>query len=55
MLWLETGHPRFHELKVTWRIGGAAGQVIAASNDSRNLDLEPLNLAPGTVVHAEIA
>jgi hypothetical protein len=54
VLWLETGHPRFHELKVTWRIGGPDGQVIAAGNDSRNLDLEPLNLAPGTVVHAEI-
>ena len=54
VLWLETGHPRFHELKVTWRIGGPEGEVIAAAADSRNLDLEPLDLAPGTVVHAEI-
>jgi hypothetical protein len=54
VLWVETGHPRFHELNVTWRIGGPTGQVIAAAQDSRNLDLEPLNLAPGTVVWAEV-
>jgi IgA Peptidase M64 len=53
VLWVETGHPRFHELNVTWRTGGSTGPVIATGN-SRNLDLEPLNLAPGTVVHAEI-
>ena len=52
VLWLETGHPRFHELNVTWRIGGPTGTVIA-NNNSRNLDLEPLNLAAGTVVWAE--
>src|SRR3954447_14623014 len=27
VVWLETGHPRFHELDVTWRIGGPTGQV----------------------------
>jgi hypothetical protein len=53
VLWVETGHPRFHEVNVTWRTGGPDGPVIA-TNNSRNLDLEPLNLAPGTVVHAEI-
>ena len=53
VIWVETGHPRFHEVDVTWRTGGPAGPVIAAGN-SRNLDLEPLNLAPGTVVHAEV-
>ena len=31
VLWVETGHPRFHELKVTWRIGGPTGEVIAAA------------------------
>ena len=53
VLWLETGHPRFHEVNVTWRSGGPTGPVIATGN-SRNLDLEPLNLPPGTVVHAEV-
>lgn len=54
VLWVESGHPRFHPLDVTWRIGGPAGTVIAAAQNSRNLDLEPLNLAPGTVVWAEV-
>ncbi|HEX6025327.1 MAG TPA: M64 family metallopeptidase [Solirubrobacter sp.] len=53
VIWVETGHPRFHEINVTWRTGGPEGPVIATGN-SRNLDLEPLHLAPGTVVHAEI-
>ena len=53
VLWIQTGHPRFHEHKVTWRIGGPTGEVLA-TNNSRNLDLEPLNLAPGTVVYAEV-
>jgi hypothetical protein len=39
---------------VTWRIGGPTGTVIAAADNSRNLDLEPLNLAPGTVVWSEV-
>jgi hypothetical protein len=52
VLWLETGHPRFHELDVTWRVGGPTGTVLSTGN-SRHLDLEPLNLAPGTVVHVE--
>ena len=52
VLWVETGHPRFHELTVTWRIGGATGR--GDRHRPRNLDLEPLNLAPGTVVYAEV-
>jgi hypothetical protein len=53
VVWIQTGHPRFHEHRVTWRIGGPDGAIVA-NNDSRNLDLEPLNLAPGTVIHAEV-
>jgi len=51
VLWVEPGNPRFHEVKVTWRSGGATGPVIGTG---RNLDLEPLNLPAGTVVHAEV-
>ena len=50
VLWLETGHPRYHEHLVTWRVGG---QVVDNGN-SRNLDLQPLDLAPGTVVQVEV-
>ncbi len=54
VLWVESGHPRFHKLNVTWRIGGPTGTVITAAQNSVNLDLEPLNLAPGTVVWSEV-
>ena len=46
VLWVETGHPRFHDVNVTWRTGGPTGPVIATGT-SRNLDLEPLNLPRG--------
>jgi hypothetical protein len=52
VLWVESGHPRFHELTVTWRRDSATGPVIATG--PANLDLEPLNLPAGTVVTAEV-
>ncbi|WP_116952568.1 M64 family metallopeptidase [Jiangella endophytica] len=52
VLWLETTHPRFHDLQVTWRSGGPDGPVLATG--TRNLDLAELGLAPGTVVHVEV-
>ncbi|TDD68095.1 peptidase M64 [Jiangella aurantiaca] len=52
VLWLETTHPRFHDLQVTWRSGSPTGPVLATG--TRNLDLAALNLAPGTVVHVEV-
>jgi hypothetical protein len=54
VVWVETQHPKYHELEVTWRLGGAGGSVIPGTNNSRDLDLEPLALAPGTIVHATI-
>lgn len=53
VLWVETGHPRYHELQVSWRIGGPDGTVLDTHN-SRSLELAPLNLPPGTVVHVEV-
>src|SRR6201991_4473824 len=52
VLWVEPGHPRFHDVNVTWRTGGPTGPVIA-SGTGRNPDLEPLNLARGPVSFAE--
>ena len=46
-----TGNPRFHEIKVTWRTGGATGPVVGTG---RNLDLKALNLPAGTTVFAEV-
>jgi hypothetical protein len=53
VLWVEPGQPRYHELRVTWRIGGPAGTVLDTHN-SRSLDLAPLDLPAGTVVHVEV-
>jgi hypothetical protein len=53
VLWVEPGHPRFHDVDVTWRTGGPTGPVIPGAS-GRNLDLEPLNLPAGTVVHAQV-
>ena len=49
VLWVDTTHPRFHQMDVTWRVNG---QVVQ-TDDSHSLDLGDLNLAPGTVVSAE--
>ncbi|MGK5740274.1 M64 family metallopeptidase [Micromonospora sp. URMC 103] len=53
VLWVETGQPRYHELQVTWRVGGPEGRVLDTHN-SRDLDLAPLDLPAGTVVHVEV-
>jgi hypothetical protein len=53
VLWVEGLQPKDHDLQVTWRVGGPEGTILA-TNNSRNLDLEALNLAPGTIVHAEV-
>lgn len=53
VLWVETQHPKSHELRVTWRVGGPDGTVLD-TNNSRNLDLGDLNLDPGTIVHVEV-
>ncbi|GIH05458.1 peptidase [Rhizocola hellebori] len=50
VLWVETGHPRYHELLVTWSAGGA----VLDTHGSRSLDLGSLNLPPGTVIRVEV-
>jgi hypothetical protein len=52
VLWVEPGTPRFHDMRITWRTGGPNGPVIATG--VRELDLEPLNLPAGTIVHVEV-
>ena len=53
VVWVDAPQPKSHDLQVTWRLGGADGTVLDTGN-SRNLDLEPLDLEPGTVVHVEV-
>ncbi|BCB90949.1 M64 family metallopeptidase [Phytohabitans suffuscus] len=50
VLWVETGHPRYHELRVTWRAGG----TVLDTHGSRSLDLAELDLPAGTVVQVEV-
>jgi IgA Peptidase M64 len=51
VIWVETGHPRFHELTVTWRING---EVVPGTSNSRNLDLAALDVEAGDVVHVTV-
>jgi hypothetical protein len=44
VVFVETNHPTDRVLDVVWRLNGA----LIPSENSRNLDLEALNLAPGT-------
>lgn len=48
VLWVETGHPRYHALQVTWRVGG----TVVGTADS--LDLASLGLPAGTAVQVEV-
>ncbi|PZG17750.1 peptidase M64 [Micromonospora craterilacus] len=53
VLWVESGQPRYHELEVTWRVGGPDGTVLD-TNNARDVDLGELDLPAGTVVHVEV-
>ena len=52
VLWVETQHPRFHELNVSWEINGAA---VPNTNNSRNLELSELSVAAGDVVSVTVS
>ena len=51
VVWVETQHPKYHELTVTWRINGA---VVPGTGNSRNLDLAGLDVAPGDIVDVKV-
>jgi hypothetical protein len=51
VLWVETQHPKYHELEVTWRVDG---QVVPGTNNSRNLELADLDLAAGAIVDVTV-
>ncbi len=42
VLWVETQHPKFHELTVTWQVNG---EVVPGTGNSRNLELADLDVA----------
>ena len=47
VVWVETQHPKFHEVTVTWRING---EVVPGTATRRNLELAELDVAPGDIV-----
>ena len=51
ILWVETQHPRFHELDVTWDVNGSP----LPTNNSRNLDLSELEVVAGDVVTVTVS
>ena len=51
VLWVETQHPKFHELTVTWQVNGVA---VPDTGNSRNLELADLDVEPGDVVQVTV-
>ena len=51
VVWVETQHPKWHELTVTWRVNGA---VVPGTGNSRNLELAGLGVAAGDVVQVTV-
>ena len=51
VVWVETQHPKDHELDVTWRVNG---EVVPGTGNSRNLDLATLDVGSGDTVHVTV-
>ncbi len=51
VVWVETQHPKYAQLTVTWRLNGA---VVPGTGNSRNLDLAGLGVSPGDVVEVTV-
>ncbi|QEO13971.1 peptidase [Agromyces intestinalis] len=51
VLWVETSHPVYHEIDVTWSVNGEA---VDLGGNQRNLDLATLDVAAGATVTATI-
>jgi hypothetical protein len=51
VVWVETQHPKYHELDVTWRVNGV---VVPGTGNSRSLDLASLDVEAGDTVHVTV-
>ena len=47
VVWVETQHPKYHELDVTWQING---ELVPGTNNTRNLELADLEVDAGDTV-----
>ncbi|PJJ63314.1 M64 family metallopeptidase [Compostimonas suwonensis] len=51
VVWLETAHPVYHELDVTWSINGTA---VTGLDNARQLDLEGRDVVAGDTISATV-
>ncbi|HSK16000.1 MAG TPA: M64 family metallopeptidase [Gaiellaceae bacterium] len=51
VVWVETQHPKYHELTVTWRVNG---EVVPNTANGRNLELASLGVSAGDVVQVTV-
>ena len=51
VVWVETQHPKYHELDVTWQINGVA---VPSTNNTRNLELGELDVEAGDIVSVTV-
>ncbi len=51
VVWVETMHPRFHELDVTWEING---EVVPNTHNSRHLELAKLDVKVGDTIKVTV-
>jgi hypothetical protein len=51
VVWVETQHPKYHELTVTWRVNG---EIVPNPTNGRNLDLAALGVSAGDVVQVTV-
>ena len=51
IVWVETQHPKYAQLTVTWRVNGT---VVPGTGNSRNLDLAGLDVSSGDVVDVTV-
>ena len=52
VIWVETMHPLYHELTVTWAVNGT---VVEGTGNSRNLDLEAHGVGVGDTVTVTVS
>lgn len=52
VIWVETMHPLYHELTVTWSVNGA---VVEGTGNSRNFDLEAHGVGVGDTVSVTVS
>lgn len=51
VLWVDTTHPRFHELNVTWKING---KKVPKTHNNQHLKLADLDVKQGDIINVKV-